>query len=133
MRLDTESFPLSITPKLKNILEEEIGVADVPVGKGLLLTFEEPNESPAKECYHPVEVALEADGKILHITDYAYIGRSPYEERIQFLDFDASADLFKHAPMVFPLEEGAEDFVRWQHAFCVHYRMGVFRVRIVPM
>ena len=128
MKLTTPTaLPLSLA--LIALLEAEISKANLPAGEGLILNFKDPNYSAETGGFHPVEIAINAEGKLLYITDFAYYGQGLYAELGKSLDFDFSYGLFQQMGRDYPLHEGAQLFALWQQNFCSYVTWGVFEVK----
>jgi len=53
---------------------------------GVVLNFRDPECSPGKVGWHPVEVMLSSEGRIQYVTDFAFSG--PDHVLVKGLDFD---------------------------------------------
>ncbi len=120
---------LTLLPTLVALLEAEIAKANPGVEDGVILNFKDPNYSAETGGYHPVEIAIDATGKLLYITDFAYYGDGHYAELGKELDFDFSYNLFQQMGRDYPLKEGSELFDIWQCNFCEYVKWGVFEVK----
>ena len=127
MKLQTPTV-LTLLPALVTLLETELDKAITVAGEGLIFNFRDPEYSAETGGYHPVEIAMDAEGKLLYITDFAYHGDGHYAELCKELDFDFSYGLFQQMGRDYPLHEGAELFSIWQANFCAYYQAGVFEV-----
>ena len=126
MKLQTTTT-LPLLPTLVRLLETELDQVVTVSGEGLILNFRDPQYSAESGGFHPVEMALDASGRLLYITDFAYVGAGPYAELCKELDFDFSCGVFQHRGRDYPLEEGAELFSIWQGNFCESVSWGVFK------
>lgn len=129
MKLTTPSA-LPLSPALIALLKAEISKANLPAGDGLILNFRDPNYSVETGGFHPVEIAINGEGKLLYITDFAYVGDGYCAELAKELDFDFSYGLFQQFGRDYPIREGAELFQLWQENFCLYYQSGVFQVSV---
>ncbi len=127
MKLQTQTT-LPLIPTLVELLTAEIDKVNPNAGEGLVLNFRDPDYSAETGGYHPVEIALDQDGQLLYITDFAYVGSGWYVELAKELDFDFSLGLFQQMGRDYPLPEGGELFDIWQQNFCAYHRSGVFKV-----
>jgi hypothetical protein len=71
MKINTENLPYTISPKLKNLLEQLTKDFD---GGDITVNFRDPTYSAEFGGYHPVEIRISAKGEIEYITDFAYVG-----------------------------------------------------------
>ncbi len=129
MNISRTGYPLAVRRAFIAILEKELAVANVTSG-GAILSFKDPDYSADKGGYHPVEIAISSDHRILYITDFAYVGSPPFVELAKELDFDFSLQLFQQMGRDYPLHLGAELFQVWQQNFCAYYDMGVYQVTL---
>ncbi len=91
------------------------------------MNFRDPNYSAETGGFHPVEIALNAEGHLLYITDFAYVSDGYFAELCKALDFDFSMGVFQHMGREYPLQVGAELFAIWQQNFCEYVSWGVFK------
>ncbi len=105
---------------------EAVVRADVDV----IVNFKDPSYSAEAGGFHPVEVFIQRDGRILYITDFAYVGRPPYEELVKELDFDFGLGLFGQFGHDYPIAEAEELFGIFQANFCSYFAMGAFTVTV---
>lgn len=125
---DSCSFPLAST--LMALVTDEILKAQIPLTQGATLNFRDPDYSPEKGGYHPVEIAINPKGGIIYITDFSFVGRPPFAELAKELDFDFGLQLFGHMGVDFPMQEGREIFRIWQLNFVAYYKSGVYQVEV---
>ena len=134
MNVVRTGYALRVHADFVDILEAVIAAnATVPVEDGLCLHFRDPDYGPERGGFHPVEIALGADGKLLYVTDFAYVGQVPFAELAKELDFDFGAGVFEAMGRVFALEQGDELFQVWQQNFCAYYRSGVYVVEVARL
>ncbi len=130
MQIKPNGFPLSLSDSFIALLNKELSQAGMSPQAGVILNFRDPNYSAEAGGFHPVEISITAEGRILYVTDFAYVGLPPFAELAKELDFDASLGLFQHFGHEYPLEEGRELFKIWQENFVSYVQMGVFTVVI---
>lgn len=80
IHIQATGYPLSISKKLVNLLQQELDKSDTDVSAGVTLNFRDPDYSAESGGYHPVEIAVDGEGRILYITDFAYFGIGPFAE-----------------------------------------------------
>lgn len=131
MKIDPKGFPLPLSEPLIQLLELEIAKVDVPQNAGVVINFRDPGYSVEAGGYHPVEISITADGRLLYVTDFAYVGRPPFAELAKELDFDTVVGQFQQFGHDYPLEQGREMFKIWQENFCAYHAMDVFQVSVV--
>jgi hypothetical protein len=132
LKINKTVCPLSLTPHFIQILQREIGKHSAKTSdkdtEGLTLNFRDPNYSAESGGYHPVEISLTGQGVLLYVTDFSFVGQ--YSELAKELDFDFGMSLFGHMGRNFPITEGAELFILFQHNFCDYYHQGVFAISV---
>lgn len=127
MKLQTQTA-LPLIPALVELLTAEIDKANPGADDGLVLNFRDPDYSAEGGGYHPVEIALDSEGHLLYVTDFAYVGSGWCVELAKELDFDFSLGVFQQMGRDYPLQTGRELFGIWQQNFCAYYQSGVFEV-----
>ena len=133
MNVITDGYPVKITKKFGKLIEDAIKASGVSANGGVIVNFRDPNYSAKEGGYHPVEVMVSDDGRILYITDFALVGQPPFAELAKELDFDFSLGLFQQMGRDFPIQEGRSLFRIWQSNFCSYYESGVFSVEVTPI
>lgn len=132
MKIQQEGYALTITDQLITVINTEIKKSGLNVSEGLILSFRDPDYSAEKGGYHPVEISINYQGKILYITDFAYVGQGYYAELEKEIDFDLFLGLMQHMGREYPIEQGYELFGIWQQNFCAYYEQGVYQVTVTP-
>ena len=133
MNTQQNSYPVAISQQLVAIIDKEIEACDVDTSDGVILNFRDPDYSAESGGYHPVEICVDAQGRIQYITDFAYYGQGPYAELDKELDFDFSYGKFQQMGREYPIKQAASLFKIWQANFCSYYRRQVFEVSVQPM
>mgnify|MGYP004702643829 CR=1 FL=1 len=128
MTIDQQAFPFPLSDAFLAILADEIAKVQLPQNAGVTLSFRDPDYSPERGGFHPVEICIDPRGRIQYVTDFAYVGRPPFAELAKEIDFDVSLGLFQHFGREFPIHTGRDLFALWQGNFCSYYRMGVYTV-----
>lgn len=123
-------YPLSVSKKLVTIIQQEVDKSHIDVSAGFTLNFRDPDYSAESGGYHPVEIAVDGEGRILYITDFAYFGIGPFAELDKEIDFDFGYKVFQHMGREFPIERGASLFRLWQANFCSYVERQIFEVSI---
>lgn len=129
MNISKTGYPLKMQGAFITILETELTKANATSG-GVILSFKDPDYSADQGGYHPVEIAIDQRHRIGYITDFAYVGSTPFIELEKELDFDFSLTLFQQFGRDYPIHQGRELFHVWQKNFCAYYAMGVYQVTV---
>jgi hypothetical protein len=95
---------LTLSPAFVHLLEAEIAKANPSPGDGLVFNFRDPSYSVESGGYHPVEIGLDPSGRLLYVTDFAYVGMGWCAELAKELDFDFSCGLFQQMGLDYPLQ-----------------------------
>ena len=127
LALEHGGYPLPVTRELIEVLEEESErrIFD-PTKTGIIFSFKDPAYTAETGGFHPVEIALGSNLRLLYITDFAYYGQPPFAELEKEIDFDFSGWTLNHRGEEYPIEEQAELYEAWQSNFIAYYRMGVY-------
>jgi hypothetical protein len=130
MIIQNSGYPLPVSDALVAIIQQEHDKAEIDCSSGFTLNFRDPDYSAESGGYHPVEIAVDGNGRIQYITDFAYYGSGPYAELDKEIDFDFSYNVFQHMGREFPITRGAELFELWQSNFCDYVARQVFEVSV---
>lgn len=130
IHIQATGYPLSISKKLVTIIQQELDKSDIDVSAGVTINFRDPDYSAESGGYHPVEIAVDGEGRILYITDFAYFGIGTFAELDREIDFDFGFNVFQHMGREFPIERGASLFRLWQANFCSYVERQVFEVSV---
>lgn len=130
MQIQSIGYPLAVSKKLVTIIQQELDKTDLDISTGFTLNFRDPDYSAESGGYHPVEIAVDEEGRILYITDFAYYGSGPFAELDKEIDFDFSYKVFQHMGREFQIERGASLFRIWQFNFCSYVERQIFEVSI---
>lgn len=98
----------------------------------ITINFRDPDYSPQRGGYHPVEIRLEKQGEQWHlcyITDFCYVGQGGHWELVKEVDFDLSSGLFQSINGAFSIEVATEFYPIWEQNFlCYWLEFDVFEV-----
>jgi len=133
MNIQHNGYPVNISQQLVAIISKELGKSEVDISEGFIINFRDPDYSAESGGYHPVEICVDAKGRIQYITDFAYYGQGAYAELDKELDFDFGYGVFQQMGREYPIKQGAALFRIWQSNFCSYYRSQVFEVSVQPM
>jgi hypothetical protein len=133
MNIQQNDYPVKISQQLVAIISKELAKTEVNTTEGVILNFRDPNYSAEDGGYHPVEICVNAQGRIQYITDFAYFGQGSYAELGKELDFDFGYGRFQQMGREYPIKQGASLFKIWQSNFCSYYRSQGFSVSVQPM
>ncbi len=128
MQIQSTGYPLPVSDQLVAIIQQQFDSTICDASAGFILNFRDPDYSAESGGYHPVEIAVDENGRILYITDFAYFGSGPYAELDKEIDFDFGYNVFQHMGREFPIERGASLFELWQANFCSYVERQVFEV-----
>jgi len=103
---------------------------DDPFADGAIFSFKDPSYSAEDGGFHPVEVCINALGKLQYVTDFSYVGALPFVELAKELDFDFGQRCFGHCDIYYPLSDGAELFAIFQENFVSYYQSEIFTVEV---
>ncbi len=84
---------------------------------GVIFNFRDKSYSSVTGGFHPVEIAVSGNGRVLYITDFAYYGVGEYAELCKELDFDFSQKIFQTVQGCFDITQGTALFKVWQENF----------------
>lgn len=127
MKLITTGYPLPLSKPMIEVMETELNHSPVNGRSSSTFRFVDPNYTPDKGGFHPVEIRL-VKGRIQSITDFAYIGSGSYVELAIELDFAFAKGVFQQFGVNYPIQQGHSLFEIWQENFCTYYGMGIFKV-----
>lgn len=130
MLIRTDNLPWPIDKRLRHLLQHEIASSGVDGHNGVVLNFRDPEYDHVTGGYHPVEIAVGADGDIRYITDFALYGVPPHVELCKEIDFDFGLQLFQHQSREFPIRRGRELYNIWEENFISYYEISAYRVDI---
>jgi DNA-binding beta-propeller fold protein YncE len=122
---------IKIAPALTKLLEglrQENGLQ----GQSVIFNFRDPNYSAETGGYHPVEIMVEADGSLVYVTDFTYVGQGDFAELTTELNWDFRCGEYEQLwyGANLPLHVGAEMFGIWQKNFLSYYGDDVFEVEV---
>lgn len=126
MEIQLKPYPIQISQELIDIVASEIRKTDITGENGVCIVFKDKSYSTEKGGFHPVEISIKNNGRIIYITDFAYKGMPPMAELCKELDFDIAMKIFQMNDDCYPIEQSRSMFRIWQSNFCAYYRMGVF-------
>lgn len=133
MNIQQTGYPVAVSKQLVAIITQELKATEVDISLGFILNFRDPEYSAESGGYHPVEIAVDENGRILYITDFAYVGDARYTELDKELDFDFSYGKFQQMGREYPIQQGASLYKIWQSNFCSYYEWQVFQVTVQSM
>ena len=131
MIINCLNLPWPIGKPLINLLQHEISAAGVIGGtSGAVVNFRDPDYDCYSSGYHPVEIAVNANGQIQYITDFALYGIPPHVELAKEIDFDFYLKHFQHMGRVFPIQRGKELYKLWEQNFVSYYKKNVYSIEV---
>jgi len=129
MNIQEHGYALPVSKALIEILKTQLDSIEDNPSAFVILNFRDPNYSPTRGGYHPVEIAVDGQGCIQYITDFAYVGRGDRAELAKELDFDFALGLFQQFGLEYPIHRGRELFKLWQSNFVSYSQGGVYMLR----
>lgn len=130
MNIIQTGYPVAVSKQLIAIIVKELEASQVDASSGFIQNFRDPDYSAESGGYHPVEIAVDGNGRIQYITDFAYIGGGRFAELDKELDFDFSYGVFQQIGREYPIQQGASLYKIWQANFCSYYKSQVFQVTV---
>ena len=125
---------LKIAPALLRLLEtlrQENGLQ----GQSVIFNFRDPEYSAETGGFHPVEIMTEADGSLVYVTDFTYVGQGQDAELATELNWDFKAGEYEQLwyGANLPIQVGAQMFGIWQKNFLSYQQMKVFEVEVTGL
>ena len=127
MNIQQKDYPVKISQQLVAIISKELAKSEVDISEGFIINFRDPDYSAESGGYHPVEIGVDAKGRIQYITDFAYYGQGSYAELDKELDFDFGYGVFQQMGREYPIKQGASLFRIWQATFALIIGAKCFR------
>jgi hypothetical protein len=132
MILNCTNLPWPLRTEFINLLQHEISSAGVFDCSGAVISFRDPDYDCYSGGYHPVEIAVNSNGQIQYITDFALYGIPPHVELAKEIDFDFSLQRFRHMDSEFPIRHGKGLYQIWEQNFISYYQNDAYRVDVSP-
>ncbi len=130
MNIIQTGYPVAVSKQLAAIIAQELEASQVDSSSGFIINFRDPDYSAESGGYHPVEIAVDENGRIQYITDFAYVGGGRFAELDKELGFDFSYGKFQQIGREFDIKDGAALYKIWQSNFCSYYEWKVFQVTV---
>lgn len=130
MQLINHSYALPVSDALIRVLQDEIEQQQKRLNGGICVLFKDPGYSAESGGFHPVEIGVHANGALMYITDFGYVGVQPHVELAKCLDFDFQASSFQHHGQDFPMDEAIAVYRMWESNFLAYHEFGVYRVSV---
>lgn len=130
MKIQTQNTPLPVSPSLLSLIQRKVDAADIKHDSGLVIHFRDPAYSSEYGGFHPIEIALDNTGRLLYITDFAYVGSRPFVELAKELDFDFQCARFQHFDRDYAIQHGRSMFLLWQRNFLAYVEMRIYDVSV---
>ncbi len=133
MQIRVAHGDISISPDLIRIIQHSIAQYEGEIDTGFCILFKDPGYSAETGGFHPVEIGLNPTGKLLYITDFAYVGRQPYAELVKELDFDFQHRVVQQAGRDYSISNGVSLYKLWESNFLAYYAMDVYVVTVTTL
>jgi len=131
MIINCTNLPWPLNNRFISLLQHELSAAGVIGGNnGAVINFRDPEYDFHSGGYHPVEIAVNSDGCIQYITDFALYGMPPQVELAKEIDFDFSLQLFQHMGREYPIRNGKTLFKVWEENFISYYLSNAYSVEV---
>lgn len=124
MRIDREGYPLSFTGTFAGILDKHLAGVTGPA----TIIFRDPTYSQERGGFRPVEVRVEANGRVAYVTEMGWIGG----DMAKTSDFSFYDGLFQDEYHCGALDtKDVKSFWKlWSANFCEYFRMGAYQVEV---
>ena len=123
-------YPVMVTKKFLAIIQKHI-LNVVPKECGMItVSFRDPDYSAEEGGYHPVEVAVDQNGKVMYVTDFAFFGCPPFCELAKCMDFDFREGRYQDAHSYQPIATARSLYRVFQMNFCSYYDWNIFEVTV---
>ena len=132
MIINCLNLPWPLNKQLVNLLQHEISAVGINDSSGAVVSFRDPDYDCYTGGYHPVEIAVNKEGCIQYITDFALYGIPPHVELAKEIDFDFYMKRFQHMGREYPIQQGRELYKLWEHNFISYYQSNVYSVEVSP-
>lgn len=126
-------YPYVLDPGFVQLINNVLEDSNIDDAQGLVLNFRDPNYSAESGGYHPVEVAINGNGKLLYLTDFYWAGAEPYVELAKELDFDFSQGIFQQYSRTYPIIVSQGLWTLYVRNFVAYHAMGVYETTISPL
>lgn len=133
MQIASKPYPLPLSTKLLQVLQLEIDRSGISSDCGICIHFKDPGYSATNGGFHPVEVGISNAGRILYITDFGYVGMSPFIELGKCLDFDFQCGCFQQCGRDSPIALAGSIYRLWEQNFLAYYEIGVYRITVAEL
>lgn len=127
---------LLLTDQFKSILENCLNHYEQDYPGNIILSFINPKHSVEGDNYQLVEITLNSEYELLHMSDQSYVGFGYRSEIVRELQFDFKQGAYhqrQEAGGDYFTEQAVELFSIWQERFCHCYQNGVFQVSVTAI
>ena len=126
------NLPSPISPMMRGMLDGAIH--EHPATSAITLNFKDPNYSPERGGYHPIEIRLECRKgcwRLAYVTDFAYYGPPGFAELEKEIDFDFNAGV-GYLPWMGeqPLARLKALYQCWEANFLTYCQMEVYTLNV---
>ncbi len=130
---DPHKYPFVLEPGFVRLLNQLLDDKTKDISEGITFNFRDPTYSPENGGFHPVEIAISAEGVLQYVTDFAYFSIPPMAELEKELDFDFSLGVFQQFGQDHDILDGQGLFRLYTQNFCAYYEMGVYEVTVTAL
>lgn len=135
----TDGLRLPVSQALVALVDAELGkqhLAELDVSQldAVTLNFRDPDYTPRRGGYHPVEIRLSRRGSMYgfdYITDFSFVGTGWAVELAKELDFDLQSGVFeaRGLPPV-PIEQATQLYRAFEANFICYHQSGAFQTSV---
>jgi len=133
MNVKQTPYALPVSKQMFEVIQKSIEQSGSDFPNGVVINFKDPDYSAEEGGYHPIEIALNEEGCLLYITDFAYVYDGPFTELEKELDFDFSQGLFQQLGIDYPITQGTSLYELWEKNFLSYHSMGVYQVTVTEL
>lgn len=130
---DPALYPFVLEPRfvqlINMLLEEKAG----NIQDGVVLNFRDPDYSYEHGGFHPVEICIGKDDKLVYATDFSFAGVPPFVELGVELDWNWEQGYFRQFDSFHDLLVGQSIFYLWAANFTEYVKAEIFQIEITPL
>jgi hypothetical protein len=122
-----------LNPDFVAIMNNQLQDTSLDASEVVALNFRDPTYSAENGGYHPVEIHIDANGKVLCITDFSFAGVFPFVELCIELDWSFDQGYFRQFDDTYDLECGRSLLGLYLANFTAYYKSGVYEVEVTRL
>lgn len=129
MKINPQTKITMLDPDFVQAINSILQTESKADGHGIVINYYSPKYSATRGGFHPVELALNAEGNLMYLTDFSYMGAELEKE----LDWDFTHERFQQFGHEHDLICGRGLFQLYQRNFTAYYRSGVYEVEVTEL